>query len=223
MHKAFCERFKPDSVVQFDAAAPYRPVNLSEHGLQAVLRRGNRPRDRNPVQVRADDTRGPGRSPPRSQHRRMTPKQAGPICCIVETDGFPSIRRAPDILRCIGHVMNEALALKLLRNIMNWDEETAASEYRWVRLMSRFKYDGYRDYVAGARFVESFAGWLIQFDPAHRAAAYEFIKTRLIYFSPLEIHRLVDQFYAHGHVASVGAALRRPHNSLSKAVLTSLE
>jgi hypothetical protein len=159
MHKAFCERFKPDSVVQFDAAAPYRPVNLSEHGLQAVLRRGNRPRDRNPAQVRADDTRGPGRSPPRSQHRRMTPKQAGPICCIVETDGFPSIRRAPDILRCIGHVMNEALALKLLRNIMNWDEETAASEYRWVRLMSRFKYDGYRDYLAGARFVESFAGW----------------------------------------------------------------
>jgi len=91
--------------------------------------------------------------------------------------------------------MNEALALKLLRNIMNWDEETAAREYRWVRLMSRFKYDGYRDYLAGARFVESFAGWLIQFDQAHRAAAYEFIKTRLVYFSPLEIHRLVDQFY----------------------------
>jgi hypothetical protein len=91
--------------------------------------------------------------------------------------------------------MNEALALKLLRKIMSWDEEIAAREYRWVRLMSRFKYDGYRDYLAGARFVESFAGWLIQFDPQHRNAAYEFIKTRLVYFSPLEIHRLVDQFY----------------------------
>src|ERR1700722_7732604 len=42
--------------------------------------------------------------------------------------------------------MNEALALKLLRKIMEWDEETATREYRWVRLMSLLKYDGYRDY-----------------------------------------------------------------------------
>ncbi|MCX7318729.1 MAG: hypothetical protein NT113_04260 [Hyphomicrobiales bacterium] len=91
--------------------------------------------------------------------------------------------------------MNEALALKLLRNIMQWDEETATREYKWVRLMSLLKYDGYRDYVAGVRFTESFAGWLIQFKPAHRAAAYDFVKNRLVYFSPLEIHRLVDQLY----------------------------
>lgn len=91
--------------------------------------------------------------------------------------------------------MNEALALKLLRKIMEWDEETATREYRWVRLMSLLKYDGYRDYVAGVRFAESLAGWLSQFDLAHRATAYDFVKKRLIYFSPLEIHRLVDQLY----------------------------
>jgi hypothetical protein len=91
--------------------------------------------------------------------------------------------------------MNEALALKLLRQIMGWNEETAVEEYRWVRLMASFKYDGYRDYLAGARFPETLAGWLMQFKAEDRAAAYAFVKSKLLYFSPLEIVRLVDQFY----------------------------
>jgi hypothetical protein len=91
--------------------------------------------------------------------------------------------------------MHEQLALRLLRRIMKWDEETATREYRWVRLMSRLKYDGYRDYLAGVRFAESLAGWLNQFDAEDRQAAYDFIKKRLIYFSPAEIQRLVEQLY----------------------------
>jgi hypothetical protein len=91
--------------------------------------------------------------------------------------------------------MEERLALKLLRKIMSWDEETATREYRWVRLMSRLKFDGYQDYLAGVRFAESLAGWLQQFVGDDRMAAYSFIKSRLIYFSALEIQRLVDQFY----------------------------
>ncbi len=91
--------------------------------------------------------------------------------------------------------MNETLALKLLRQIMAWNEETAVEEYRWVRLMASFKYDGYRDYLAGARFPETLAGWLMQFSLEHRAAAYTFVKARLLYFSPQEIVRLVEQFY----------------------------
>lgn len=91
--------------------------------------------------------------------------------------------------------MHERLALRLLRKIMEWDEETATREYGWVRLISRLKYDGYRDYLAGVRFAESLAGWLNQFRPEHRAAAYAFVKTRLIYFSPPEIQRLVEQLY----------------------------
>jgi hypothetical protein len=66
--------------------------------------------------------------------------------------------------------MNEAPALRLLRQIMEWDEETATREYRWLRLMSRLKFDGYRDYLAGVRFAESLAGWLSQFDQQHLAA-----------------------------------------------------
>jgi hypothetical protein len=91
--------------------------------------------------------------------------------------------------------MNEALALRLLRKIMEWDEETATREYRWLRLISRLKFDGYRDYLAGVRFAESLAGWLSQFDQQDRKAAYDFVKNRLIYFSPPEIQRLVEQLY----------------------------
>jgi hypothetical protein len=91
--------------------------------------------------------------------------------------------------------MNEALALRLLRQIMEWDEETATREYRRLRLMSRLKFDGYRDYLAGVRFAESLAGWLSQFDQQHRKAAYDFVKNRLIYLSPPEIQRLVEQLY----------------------------
>lgn len=93
--------------------------------------------------------------------------------------------------------MHERLALKLLNQIMNWDEETATREYAWVRLIARLKFDGYRDYLAGVRFSESLAGWLSQFQPEHRQAAYAFVKNRLIYFSPPEIQRLVDQLYPH--------------------------
>lgn len=91
--------------------------------------------------------------------------------------------------------MHERLALRLLRQLMLWDEETATREYRWIRLVSRMKYDGYRDYLAGVRFAESLAGWLAQFASADREAAYQFVKTRLIYFSPPEIQRYVEQLY----------------------------
>ena len=78
---------------------------------------------------------------------------------------------------------------------MNWDENRATEEFAWVRLMARLKYDSYRDYLAGVRFAESLAGWLSQFEPQDRDAAYAFVKTRLIYFSPAEIQRLVEQLY----------------------------
>jgi hypothetical protein len=89
--------------------------------------------------------------------------------------------------------MDERLALRLLRRIMQWSEETATREYAWVRLIARLKYDGYGDYVAGVRFAESLAGWLVQLELGDRQAAYEFIKQRLIYFSSAEMNRLVVQ------------------------------
>ena len=78
---------------------------------------------------------------------------------------------------------------------MGWsDGGTATREYAWLRLMSESKYDGYSDFRAGIRFVESLATWLQQFDPTDRQAAYDFIKNRLVYISPPEMQRLIEAF-----------------------------
>lgn len=89
--------------------------------------------------------------------------------------------------------MDEQLALRLLRRIMQWSENVATQEYAWVRLIAGLKYDGYGDYVAGVRFAESLAGWLAQFEQADRQTAYDFIKHRLVYFSTGEVKRLVGE------------------------------
>ena len=76
---------------------------------------------------------------------------------------------------------------------MEWDDNEATEEFGWLSFMAAYKYDGYRDYCAGARFVESFATWLQQFAPDDRPAAYHFVKEQLIYFNPREIERLVEK------------------------------
>jgi hypothetical protein len=91
--------------------------------------------------------------------------------------------------------MNQDLALSVLSEIMNWDLARCRTEFAWLQLMARFKYDGYQDFVAGLRFVESLADWLQQFKPEHREAAYLFLRTHVLYFGPAEINHLVDHFY----------------------------
>jgi hypothetical protein len=56
--------------------------------------------------------------------------------------------------------------------------------------MSSMKYDGYSDFRAGIRFLESLVSWLRHFDAADRPAAYDFVKKRLVY--------LIDDFTASG-------------------------
>ena len=56
--------------------------------------------------------------------------------------------------------MNQDLGLKILSEIMAWNDDRAREEFRWLRLMARLKYDGYRDFQAGMRFIESLATWL---------------------------------------------------------------
>lgn len=90
--------------------------------------------------------------------------------------------------------MINALALNLIADVMNWDTEEATREYAWLRLMSAVKYDGYSDFRAGVRFLESLSIWLRQFKPADRAAAYDFVKTRLVYLSQAEMQRIIEVF-----------------------------
>lgn len=60
--------------------------------------------------------------------------------------------------------------------------------------MSSVKYDGYSDFRAGVRFIESLATWLRQFDSADRQTAYDFLKQRLVYISPAEMQRVIEAF-----------------------------
>ena len=91
--------------------------------------------------------------------------------------------------------MNQDLALMVMGKIMQWDDDEAREEFRWLKLMARFKYDGYRDFQAGMRFIESLATWLQQFDQNERRVVYTFVKERMVYVGPGEIRQLVEQFF----------------------------
>ena len=90
--------------------------------------------------------------------------------------------------------MINALALNLIASVMGWDNERATSEYAWLRLMSSMKYDGYSDFRAGVRFLESLVSWLRDFDPADRETAYELVRRRLVYISAAEMQRVIETF-----------------------------
>ncbi len=92
--------------------------------------------------------------------------------------------------------MNQDLGLRVLSQIMDWSDERARREFAWLRLMARLKYDGYRDFQAGMRFIENLVTWLQQFkQPKERETAYAFVRGTLVYIGPNEMQRLVEQFY----------------------------
>ncbi|UKJ64850.1 hypothetical protein H1Q78_05550 [Cellulosimicrobium cellulans] len=91
--------------------------------------------------------------------------------------------------------MNGDLSKRVLGQIMGWDDDTARDEYRWLEFFSKIKYDGYRDFQAGMRFIESLATWLQQFDAQEREIAYRFVRKRLVFVGPSETQHLVEQFY----------------------------
>jgi len=78
---------------------------------------------------------------------------------------------------------------------MGWDLERARKEFAWLDLISRLKYDSYRGYFAGARFVESLLDWLQQFESAEREIAYRFVRERLVFVGSSELQHLVELFY----------------------------
>lgn len=91
--------------------------------------------------------------------------------------------------------MNQELALRVLSQVMDWTDDHARKEFKWLKLMARLKYDGYRGFRAGMRFTESLATWLQQFEIRDRAVAYAFVRHTLVYIGPGEMARLVETFY----------------------------
>jgi hypothetical protein len=108
--------------------------------------------------------------------------------------------------------MNQDLALRVLGQIMSWSDERAREEFAWLRLMARLKYDGYRDFQAGMRFIESLAVWLQQFAQAERETAYRFVRSTLVYIGPGEMQRLVEQFYPRTVLGRLMRTVARAHS-----------
>ena len=92
--------------------------------------------------------------------------------------------------------MNQDLALNILGEIMKWPDDRARQEFAWLKLMARIKYDGYRDFQAGIRFIESLVMWLQQFQPgSERKTAYHLVRHTLVYIGRGEMQHLAEQFY----------------------------
>jgi len=92
--------------------------------------------------------------------------------------------------------MNQDFVLGKLSTLMKWDDQTARSEFAWLRLMSRMKYDDYQEFLAGMRFIESLADWLQQFqEHEERELAYNFVRSRLTFISGREMRHLAQLFY----------------------------
>lgn len=92
--------------------------------------------------------------------------------------------------------MDDNKGLKILDATLQFGAEEARTEFQWLKMMAAIKYDDYRDFLPGMRFLENLAGWLQQFDGlAERREAYALLRRRLIYVSPPEMQRLVELFY----------------------------
>ena len=91
--------------------------------------------------------------------------------------------------------MNLEYILGKVSEIMHWDTDRSRDEFAWLGLMAKIKYDGYEDFRAGVRFVESLADWLQQFPQAEREVAYGFIRRHLVYIGPAEMNHLVELFF----------------------------
>lgn len=92
--------------------------------------------------------------------------------------------------------MREALAERLLAQVMQWTPEDVARERPLLQTMAALKYDEYQQFAPGMRFVESLALWLNQFKTkSERNVAYEFVKKRLIFFSNAEMAHFVSVAY----------------------------
>ena len=92
--------------------------------------------------------------------------------------------------------MREALAERLLATVMNWTPEDVANERPLLQAMAALKYDEYQQFAPGIRFVESLASWLRQFETdIERRTAFDFVKSRLVFFSSAEIAHLVTIAY----------------------------
>lgn len=92
--------------------------------------------------------------------------------------------------------MKESLAEELLGKVMDWATPKAKEEIPKLKYLAEAKYDSYRNFEPGRRFLESMILWLHQFKTLkERHAAYDFIKDNLLYISETQMSHLVELLY----------------------------
>ncbi len=92
--------------------------------------------------------------------------------------------------------MRDALAERLLAEVMEWTPEDIARERPILQALALYKYDEYQQFSPGMRFIESLARWLGQFASAQeRRTAYDFVRSQLVFISADEVRHLVSTAY----------------------------
>lgn len=92
--------------------------------------------------------------------------------------------------------MRDRNAAELLAKVMGWqDADVVRNHVPTLQLLADYKYNQYKRYGPGKRFVESLALWLVQFDEADRATALSLVQDKLIFISEPELAHLVTLAY----------------------------
>ena len=91
--------------------------------------------------------------------------------------------------------MRDALAERLLAQVMSWSPADVARERPILQVLAFLKYDEYQQFSPGMRFVESLALWLEQFATDERQTAYDFIRARLVFLSEAEMAHFAAVMY----------------------------
>lgn len=107
--------------------------------------------------------------------------------------------------------MRDMLAETVLARVVDWDAEKLSKERLDLELLAELKYDEYRQFSTGMRFIESLSLWLGQFDVgAEQNAAYDLVKQRLIFISNAEMQHYIKMAYVdYVKPILVGEAARR--------------
>ena len=91
--------------------------------------------------------------------------------------------------------MNEKPATQILKHTMAWSQEDVTKNLASLQALSDYGYDEYQQFRPGMRFIESLASWLNQLPQTKRAAAFRFVKEKLLYITQDQMKQIISVTY----------------------------
>ena len=102
------------------------------------------------------------------------------------------------------------LAEKVLAHVVDWDDARLSEERLDLEMLAEFKYDEYRQFSPGMRFIESLSLWLARFKGDEQEAMYSLVRNWLVFVSNAEMQHYIKTAYAdHAKPILVQEAARR--------------